>query len=104
MAKTIKLYQKKSLPQYKYRLQELIDGLPKAMAKFSTLEIILKDHGISQNEFYRDRTTAYGSEFSIPGDRLSVYSKLFDVTIEELMNHTIKVKPLIQSRIKTQLR
>jgi hypothetical protein len=107
MAKTLKLYpNKKTVKVFKYRIQEIIDNeLPKSISKLSTLEkLLLDEHGISQNEFYRDRTALVKSEFSIPGDRLMVYAKLFDCSIEELMNRTIKVKPLIQSRIKTPLK
>ena len=103
MAKTIRLHKSKPLPTYKYRLQELVDALPKSTT-MASLEKLLKDQGISQNEFYRDRTARYNSDFNIPVDRMVVYSQLFDTPIEELMNHTIKVKPLIQSRIKTPLR
>jgi len=103
MAKTIRLHKSKPLPTYKYRLQELVDALPKSTT-MASLEKLLKDHGISQSQFYRDRTARYTSDFNIPVDRMVVYSQLFDTPIEELMNHTIKVKPLIQSRIKTPLK
>ena len=103
MAKTIKLHKAKQLPTYKYKLQELVDALPKSTT-MAQLESLLKDHGISQNQFYRDRTARYGSDFNIPVDRMVVYSQLFDTTIEQLMNQPIKVKPLIQSRIKTPLK
>jgi hypothetical protein len=103
MAKTIKLHKLKPLPTYKYRLQELVNDLPKSTS-MASLEKLLKGHGISQSQFYRDRMAAYTSDFNIPVDRMVIYSQLFDVTIEELMNRTIKVKPLIQSRIKTPLK
>lgn len=105
MAKTIKLHERKIAPTYKYRLQELLNELPKSVGKLSVIEkLLLNEHGITQNEFYRDRTAPYGSSFSIPHDRIVVYAQLFGVTPEDLMNHTIKAKPLIQSRIKTSLK
>jgi hypothetical protein len=103
MAKTIKLHKSKPLPTYKYRLQELVDGLPKSTT-MQSLQELLKRHRITANQFWRDRTARYTSDFNIPVDRMVVYSQLFDTPIEQLMNHTIKVKPLIQSRIKTPLR
>lgn len=104
MAKTIKLHKSKIAPTYKYRLQELINELPKGL-KISVLEkLLLRDFGITQNEFYRDRTARYGSDFSIPDDRMQVYAQIFDVTVDDLRNQNIKAKPLVKSTIKTPLR
>lgn len=96
---------KKGKPTFKYKLKEIIENeLPKSM-KMSTIEkILLEQHGITQNEFYRDRNAPFNSNYSIPGDRLLVYSQMFDVSIEGLMNHTVKITPIVNREIKTPLR
>ncbi len=104
MAKVIKMNLGKAKPVEKYRINELILALPVSEGKIGRIVEHLKNHNVSQHDFYRDRNIQLNSSKSIPGDRLMVYAKVFDVSLEELMNHTIKVKPLIQSRIKTPLR
>lgn len=106
MGKTVKLHQKKLVPIHKYKIEQLrIEELPSSVSKLAILEkLLLEEHGITQNEFYRDRNCLQTDEFSIPGDRLAVYAQLFGTTIEDLMNQPIKAKPLIESRIKTRLK
>lgn len=104
MAKTIKLLPPKKVLIEKYRLQEFVNDLPNRIPIQSIEKILADEHKISKHQFWSDRKIKLGSDQSIPGDRLAVYAKLFDCTIEELMNQTIKAKPLFQSRIKTSLR
>lgn len=108
VAKPINQTNQKIRPIYKYKLKEIIETeLPKSMKMSSIEKILANEYGISQNEFYRDRVTLYESNYSILGDRLIVYSKLFDRSIEELMNRSVKVKPLVNnldSTIKSPLR
>jgi hypothetical protein len=103
MGKTIKL-RSTYVPTEKYRINELIGMLPKSEAKIGDIVEKLATYGVSQHDFYRDRKIDIKAKQSIPGDRLMVYAKFFDVTMEDLMNHNIKVKPVIKSRIKSPLK
>ena len=98
MGKTIKLH-KKVKPKYKYAINEHVAMLPRS-TKVSDLVKHLEDSGISRDEFYRDREIAFASDKSIPSDRLFIYAQVFDVPVEDLMNHTIKAKSLRQTNLK----
>lgn len=85
-------------------MQEFVNDLPNRITIQSIEKILLDEHNISKHQFWSDRKIKLESDQSIPGDRLAVYAQLFDCTIEQLMNHTIKAKPLFQSRLKTKLK
>jgi len=99
MAKVIALTRKKLTPKHKYALNEQVDMLPKSM---KTSEVVdhLKKYGITQDEFYRDRKIPYGSDSSIPSDRLFIYAKVFDCPVADLLNHEIKANSIRQKNLK----
>lgn len=99
MAKVIALPRKKTIPKYKYALNEQISMLPKSM---KTAEVVehLKENKVTYDEFYRDRKIPYGSESSIPSDRLFIYAKVFDCPVADLLNHEIKAKSIRQKNLK----
>lgn len=77
----------------KYKIQEYLDSRPAAISMSSIVQI-LAGHGISQSTFLRDRKIKKASAQSIPSDRLDVYAALFNVSVDDLKNYTINVKPL----------
>jgi hypothetical protein len=88
MGKTIRLH-KKVKPIYKYGINEQVSMLDRKI-KVGDLLKHLNENGISRTEFYADRNIPYGSEKSIPSDRLFKYSQVFDCSVEELLNEEIK--------------
>lgn len=88
MGKTIRLHSKPK-PIYKYTINEQLSHLPRSV---KTMDVIahLSDNGITRNEFYADREIPFGSDKSIPADRLQKYAIVFDVTIDELQNQPVK--------------
>lgn len=92
MGKTIRLH-KKLTPKYKYNINEQLGLLPRELKIQKVLQH-LKLNGISHHQFYADRAIEYGSDKSIPSDRLLIYTKVFDCSIEDMMNHTIKAQSL----------
>lgn len=97
MGRQIKLHKKKN-PVYKYAINEQLDMLPRTMKTKEVLEH-LKQFGITRNEFYADRNIAWGSEKAIPSDRLIKYAKVFDCTLEELMNELPVATSIRQSKL-----
>jgi hypothetical protein len=88
MGKTIRLH-KKVKPVYKYGINEQVSLLDRKI-KVGDLLTHLADNAISRTEFYSDRNIPYGSEKSIPSDRLLKYAQVFDCSVEELLNEEIK--------------
>lgn len=78
--------------KFKYKINELINSLPKSK---NTTWIIteLEKEGIASRTFFRDKSIKVGDEEDIPSERLLIYSKFFGVTLDELFNYTKKVKP-----------
>lgn len=106
MAKVIQLQKNKPRPKYKYAINEQINGLPRTY-KINQLIQHLADQGITRNEFYSDREIPYNSEKSISADRLLIYCKVFDCSIDDLINHEVKATSLRQTigkKFKTALR
>lgn len=96
MGKTISIRPKvKPLHKYKYTINTQIDHLPRTL---TVAEVVkhLNDNGISKTEFYTDRAILFGSDKSIPADRLQKYAIVFDVTIDELQNQPVKATSIRQ--------
>lgn len=70
--------------QYKYRLEEFIQALPREMTMTRLYDLLYSDHKISRATFWRDRKIRIDDSQSIPGDRLEIYAALFGVSIEQL--------------------
>lgn len=106
MAKIISLKKQRYTPKHKYALNEQVDALPRSQS-INDLVKHLEDAGISRNEFYADRNIEFGSEKSIPSDRLLIYAKVFDCSIHDLLNQQVKAKSFRQqyvgSKTKTPL-
>lgn len=106
MAKVIKLHKSKSKPAYKYGIEQQVTSLPRTVT-INDLVKHLEADGITRNEFYGDRKIPFGSEKSISADRLLIYCKVFDCSIDDLINHEVKATSLRQSigkKFKTGLR
>lgn len=101
MGKTIALKKQRYNPKYKYAINEQVDSLPRTMSINDLLKH-LEVSGISRNEFYADRNILFGSEKSIPSDRLLKYIKVFDCTIDDLLNEQVKAKSIRQQTIKSK--
>jgi hypothetical protein len=83
--------------EYKYRINEIIEQLPRSMT-IGKIESILKaEHQISRDSFFRDRTLKISDRSSIPSERLDVYAALFNCSADDLKNYQPKaVKPLTE--------
>jgi len=101
MGKIIALKKSKFTPKHKYSINKQVDSLPRTMT-INDLVKHLELAGISRNEFYSDRNIAYGSNKSIPSDRLFIYAKVFDCLIDELLNQEVKAKSIREQRIKSK--
>jgi len=85
MAKIISLKKQKYLPKWKYGINKQVDSLPRTIT-IRHLLAHLEDYGISRNEFYADRNIPFGSDKSIPADRLMIYLRVFDCAFADLIN------------------
>jgi len=106
MTKVIPLKKIKITPKYKYGINEEIQKLPRTV-KVRDIVKFIATAGISKDQFYRDREILLGSETSISADRLLIYCKVFDCSIDDLINHEVKATSLRQSigkKFKTNLR
>ena len=103
MAKIISLKKQRFTPKHKYALNEQVNSLPRSNS-INELIAHLEDAGISRNEFYADRNIEYGSEKSIPSDRLLIYAKVFDCSLDDLLNQEVKAKSFRQhvQKVKTK--
>lgn len=81
---------------HKYNLNALLENLPVKKAKHAIVE--LDKEGIRERTFYRDRAIKVGETDDIPSERLMKYAKFFGVSIEELFNYSIKIKPITQRK------
>lgn len=99
MAKIIRLKKTKAKPKFKYALNEQVGSLPRHM-EINDLISHLEANGISRNEFYADRKIPYGSDSSIPSDRLFIYAQVFDCPVGDLLNHSVKAESIRQKNLK----
>lgn len=81
--------------KFKYRINYQISLLPRSITIMQLVKVV-EQKGISQDTFYRDRKIAKGSKQSIPGDRLMIYAKLFDCTLDDLLTTEVKGKSIRQ--------
>ena len=108
MAKTIRLKKIALKPKFKYSINEQVGKLPRNTTIAEVIEH-LKTSNISKDEFYRDRAIPFGSDKSISSDRLLIYCKVFDCTIDDLINHEVKAtsiraKHLSNSKLNSSLK
>lgn len=106
MAKVIRLKNQKPKPKYKYAINDQVNGLPRDMRIDQVIEH-LATFGVTRNNFYWDREIPYGSEKSMSADRLLIYCKVFDCSIDDLLNHEVKATSIRQAygkRISTALK
>lgn len=99
MAKVIPLKKYKSNPKFKYSLNEQLSQLPRNTA-INDVILHLEKEGVSRNEFYADRAIEFGSEKSIPSDRLFIYAAVFDCPVQDIMNQPVKAKSIRQQNLK----
>lgn len=101
MAKIIRLKKTKPAYKFKYAINEQIGMLPRNMT-INELIDYLEKVGINRNAFYRDRDIRFGSESSIPSDRLFIYAKVFDCPVDDLINQPVKAKSIRQQNLKVK--
>jgi hypothetical protein len=84
---------------FKYKITDQIKKLPREVT-LTMLEKMLKQQGITPSTFYRDRTIPEKSDMSITIDRIRIYAKFFDCTIEDLLPEQKEAKVVsIRSRM-----
>lgn len=88
MGKTIRLTPT-ARPSYKYNINHQIGLLPFKRNLIQQIIDHLAKSGITRNEFYSDRAIPFGSDKSIPSDRLMIYAKVFECAIQDLVNHKV---------------
>jgi len=84
------------MAKLKYNINKKIDALPRTVTINKLLEILQKQV-VSRSTFYADKAIELNSKTSIPTDRLLVYTKIFNCSIEDLLN----VKSSTKSASKT---
>lgn len=85
-------------PKFKYKINALLTDLPRSIDVVDQLITA----GIPERTFFRDRAILQKENSDIPGERLLIYARFFNVPIEGLYNYSKKVKPI--HRIKTGLK
>jgi hypothetical protein len=89
----------KQRPKYKYTLEDQLHMLPRNLT-VKAVELHLKEFGITRDSFYDDRRILFGSDFSIPSDRLFIYAKVFDCPIQDLLNQEVNATSIRQKNVK----
>lgn len=84
---------------YKFQINHFIEKLPKAQT-MERIVAALDKVGIPERTFYRDRSLKAGQPGDIPSERLMKYAKFFDISIEELFNNDVQVKPIAKKKVK----
>ena len=81
--------------KFKYAINHYLNLIPREVSMGDILKILEK-HGVNKITFYRDRNLTIKSESSIPSDRLVIYSKLFECSIDDLLNSEVSIKSIHQ--------
>ena len=82
----------------KYHISHFISLQPRHLKIGDIEKILIEEHHISRDTFYRDRNITLKDSNSIPSERLDIYAGLLGVTAEELKNYSVKVKPLSERK------
>jgi len=69
---------------YKYRINELLNTLPRSMSIEKFRANLKATHNISAETFHVDRFLKLREHTNIPKDRLEVYAQEFNVPLHEL--------------------
>lgn len=90
--------------QYKYNLKHFISFQP----QYWTIDKIasaVEKLGIPRRTFDRDKALTIDEDADIPGERLFIYSCLFDCSIDQLVNYRNekRVKPLHQRKLSPEM-
>jgi hypothetical protein len=88
--------------KYKYNINHFINDLPKSKSTDWVIAELEKE-GIKSRTFFRDKAIEVGDDQDIPSERLLIYAKFFGVTLDELFNYTMKVKPAIERKPSTTM-
>jgi hypothetical protein len=78
------------MAKLKYNIQKMLDALPRSVSINNVLERCEKK-SIKKNTFYRDKAILSSDKFSIPYERLEAYSKIFNCSIEDLINRKKRI-------------
>lgn len=87
MTNVITFYMPKE--KFKYRINEIIDSLPRSISVKEIETTLEKEYKISPATFHRDKAIKLNDSGSIPTDRLDSYSDFFCVRADELKNYSI---------------
>lgn len=85
--------------EFKYKINYQVSQLPRELA-IGDIVSLLEKYGISKDQFYRDRKILIKSSTSITTDRLMIYAKIFDCSINELLNTQVQNVKSIRSHLK----
>lgn len=89
--------------KYKYNLNHHINFLPAYWTAKAIAEEVEK-YGIPSRTFYRDKSLKLTDRADITGERLLIYSRLFNCTIDQLINYNKKVKPLNETKFSVSMK
>lgn len=78
-------------------LKDRYQSLTKAQS--TTLIKSLERYEISDRTFYRDLKA---NSNSIPHQRLQIYAGLLDCEVSDLIDHFVKVKPIVSKKFSTK--
>lgn len=98
MGKTIRLTPTARTP-YKYNINHQIGLLPFQRNLIQKIIEHLAKSGITRREFYSDRAIPFGSDKSIPSDRLMIYAKVFECTMQDLVNHKVNADSIREAMV-----
>lgn len=76
---------------YKYKLNHLLSLLPAGVYPENVIAHLDLVYHIPSQIFYEDRYLVQGDETEIPYERLLIYAKVFEVSIEDLRNVNVAV-------------
>jgi hypothetical protein len=79
--------------KFKYHLNHHVSYQPQYL-NIADIAKQLQKYGISPRTFERDKAIRIGDSADIPGERLMIYSKFFDVPLAQLFAYDLKVKPI----------
>ena len=79
--------------QFKYRIQELIERLPRGITTEQIIEQLEK-HGIKRRSFFEHKKIKVTDTRSISEHQLQVYAKILNVPMHQMLNYMVKQDPI----------
>ncbi|HMG94373.1 MAG TPA: hypothetical protein VK589_30140 [Chryseolinea sp.] len=79
-------------PEFKYRIEELIQSLPKSKSTDWVAEQLEKE-GIKRRTFFHHKAIKIDADEDLSAATLLIYARFFGVTVDDLFNYNVPVKP-----------